>query len=335
MNNQKITKWPSYINPENGEELSQEINLNNQTYLRSIDDTKYPVIKGIPRILENFDNYSLAFGEQWLRWRKTQLDSYSLTTITSDRLLRCLGNQIIGKLNNSKDPIHVLEIGCGAGRFSEILLNFPSVRLTSIDISKAVEANSLNFPQNNWHRVIQADVMWLPFKVQQYDIVIGLGVIQHTPNPEKTIEKLYEQVKPGCDLVIDHYTFEIKRLTKITSNLLRPIIKRLPTKMRMNVIERLVDIFYPIHRVIKNIPFLQKIFSRISPIITYFSVYPQLSDHLQKEWSILDTHDGLTDWYKHLRSLKQINTTLLNLGVKNINIRKGGNGIEARGKRPL
>jgi hypothetical protein len=103
----------------------------------------------------------------------------------------------------------------------------------------------------------------------------------------------------------------------------------------MNVIERLVDIFYPIHKVIKNIPFLQKIFSRISPIITYFSVYPQLSDHLQKEWSILDTHDGMTDWYKHLRSLKQINTTLLNLGVKNINIRKGGNGIEARGKRPL
>ena len=210
MNNQQITKWPSYINPKNREELTQETNLNNQTYLRSINGTTYPIIKRIPRILENFDNYTSAFGEQWLRWPKTQLDSYTLTTITSDRLLRCLGNKILDKLNNSQDPLHVLEIGCGAGQFSEILLNFPSIRLTSVDFSSAVEANSLNFPINNCHRVIQADVMQLPFKLQQYDIVICLGVIQHTPNPEKTIEKLYEQVKPGCDLVFDHYTFEIK-----------------------------------------------------------------------------------------------------------------------------
>lgn len=335
MNNQQITKWPSYIDPKNGKELTLETNLNNYKYLRSINGTTYPIIKGIPRILENFDNYTSAFGEQWLRWRKTQLDSFTFTNISRVRLFRCLGNQILDKLNNSQDPLHVLEIGCGAGRFTEILLNFPSIRLTSIDLSSAVEANSLNFPQNNRHRVIQADIMQLPFKLQQYDIVICLGVIQHTPNPEKTIEKLYEQVKPGCDLVIDHYTFEIRRLTKITSNLIRPIIKRLSTKRRMNVIERLVDIFYPIHRAIRNIPFLQQIFSRISPIITYFHVYPQLPEHLQKEWSTLDTHDGMTDWYKHLRSLEQIKTTLLNIGLKNIKVWKGGNGIEARGKRPI
>ena len=49
---------------------------------------------------------------------------------------------------------------------------------------------------------------------------------------------------------------------------------------------------------------------------------------------MLDTHDGLTDWYKHLRSLKQIKEILHNLQAISVNVKNGGNGIEARCKRP-
>ena len=49
---------------------------------------------------------------------------------------------------------------------------------------------------------------------------------------------------------------------------------------------------------------------------------------------MLDTHDGLTDWYKHLRSLRQINKILHNINATSINVWNGGNGIEARCKRP-
>ena len=340
MSNQKnmininITKWPYCIDPKNGENLEENVNANNQVYLKSNSGDDYPVIKGIPRIIDDFNNYSSAFGEQWLHWQKTQLDSYTKTTISSDRLLRCLGNSITNNIKRSQKPLHVLEVGCGAGRFTEILLKFPSIRLTSIDLSLAVEANALNFPQDNNHRIVQADIIELPFKPMQYDIVICLGVIQHTPDPEKTIKKLYEQVKPGGDMVIDHYTFDISRLTKITSNTLRPIVKRLSSKKRMNVIKLLVNIFFPVHQLIRKLPILQKIFSRISPIITYFHAYPELNDNLQKEWSMLDTHDALTDWYKHLRSLKQIKKSLQDINADSINAWNDGNGVEARCKRP-
>ena len=329
-----MTKWPYYIDPKSGDKLVEKINSNNQSYLSSNSGVSYPIIKGIPRILSDFNNYSSAFGEQWIKWRKTQLDSYTNTTITSDRLYRCIGNDIINRFKNSKDPLHVLEVGCGAGRFTEILLKFPSIRLTSIDLSSAVEANAQNFPQNSYHRIIQTDLLELPFELMKFDIVICLGVIQHTPKPENSIKKLYEQVKPGGDLVIDHYTFDISRITKITANILRPIIKRVSGKNRFNIIETLVNIFFPIHRLIRKLPILQKIFSRISPIITYFHVYPELPENLQKEWSMLDTHDGLTDWYKHLRSLKQIKEILHNLQAVSVNVKYGGNGIEARCKRP-
>lgn len=329
-----MTKWPYYIDPKSGDKLVEKINSNNQSYLSSNSGVSYPIIKGIPRILRDFNNYSSAFGEQWIKWRKTQLDSYTNTTISSDRLYRCVGDDIINRFKNSKDPLHVLEVGCGAGRFTEILLKFPSIRLTSIDLSSAVEANAQNFPQNSYHRIIQTDLLELPFELMKFDIVICLGVIQHTPKPENSIKKLYEQVKPGGDLVIDHYTFDISRITKITANILRPIIKRVSSKNRFYIIETLVNIFFPIHRLIRKLPILQKIFSRISPIITYFHVYPELPENLQKEWSMLDTHDGLTDWYKHLRSLKQIKEILHNLQAISVNVKNGGNGIEARCKRP-
>lgn len=329
-----MTQWPVYIDPKSKDKLVRETNLDKQIYLTSKMGVTYPIVKGIPRILKNLNNYSLAFGDQWIKWRKTQLDSYTNTTISRDRLFRCLGGDIISNFQNSKDPIHVLEVGCGAGRFTEILLKFPFIRLTSVDLSSAVEANSLNFTQNNYHRIIQTDLMELPFEDMQYDIVICLGVVQHTPDPEKAIQKLYEQVKPGGDLVIDHYTFDISRITKITSIILRPIIKRLSSKNRMNIIKFLVNIFFPLHQLIRNKPMLQKIFSRISPILTYFHAYPELDDNLQKEWSMLDTHDGLTDWYKHLRSKKQIKKILEDIKSVYINVWMGGNGVEARCKRP-
>ena len=56
---------------------------------------------------------------------------------------------------------------------------------------------------------------------------------------------------------------------------------------------------------------------------------------MQKEWSMLDTHDGLTDWYKHLRSRRQIKKTLENINSTSIEVNLGGNGVEARCKRPL
>jgi SAM-dependent methyltransferase len=337
MNQQNVsnTDWPLFVDPLSGLELISQT-INGVEYLVVPGGaTKYPIIMGIPRLLESSDNYAVAFGEQWLRWRLTQLDSYTGTTISRDRMYRCLGPEVLDYLKNCNQHVHVLEVGCGAGRFTEILLQYPVVRLTSMDLSRAVEANALNFPQDIQHRIVQANIMHPPFVAQKFDIVFCLGVIQHTPNPEATIQKLYEQVKPGGYLIFDHYTFEIRRLTKVTGNLIRPFVKKLPSKTRMRAVEKMVNIFFPIHKAIKNVPFAQQVFSRISPITTYFHIYPQLSEKLQREWALLDTHDGMTDWYKHLRSGQQLQTTVAKLGATDIQVLRGGNGIEISCRRPV
>src|SRR4030095_4946018 len=53
--------------------------------------------------------------------------------------------------------------------------------------------------------ICQADVRELPVEPRSFDVVVCLGVVQHTPVPEQTIAALAGYVKPGGLLAIDHY----------------------------------------------------------------------------------------------------------------------------------
>jgi SAM-dependent methyltransferase len=282
---------------------------------------------GIPRFVTN-SNYADAFGAQWKKFRLTQLDSCTGTTISRDRARRCMGEQLWSDLEGKQ----ILECGCGAGRFTEILLA-KGAYVTSIDLSEAVDANQENFPQNETHRIAQADILYLPFAPNQFDVVFCLGVVQHTPNPEQTIAKLYEQVKPGGTLIIDHYTHNLSWYTK-SAPLFRRYFRRLPPAKGIEYTERLVNIFWPLHNMARHFYPAQMVLSRLSPVICYYRSYPNLSEEVQREWALLDTHDSLTDWYNHFRTRGQIRQTLEQFGMLEIWCEYGGNGVEARGRRP-
>jgi SAM-dependent methyltransferase len=276
-------------------------------------------------------NYAEAFGLQWRTYRKTQLDSYTGTTLSRDRARRCLGEDCWAALQRG-DLINVLEVGCGAGRFTEILLA-TGARVTSVDMSSAVEANQDNFPHSESHRIVQADVRQLPFVPRQFDVVFCLGVIQHTPYPEETIGKLYEQVKPGGWLVIDHYTYTLSELTK-SALLFRMLFTRLSPEMGLRCCEGLVNVLLPVHKVARRSGIAHALLTRVSPVLDYYRALP-LGDHLQREWALLDTHDSLTDRYKHFRTKGQIAHCLRTLDADAIWCARGGNGVEARCQRPV
>jgi ubiquinone/menaquinone biosynthesis C-methylase UbiE len=320
-------KFPKFIDPESKSPL-----FKSGDFLKGENEELYEIIDSIPRILKDKSNYCDAFGQQWLNWRETQLDSFTKTKITEVRLKRCLGSDLCNDLQLNERT--VLEVGCGAGRFTEVFLkSFPKLILSSVDLSNAVEANQINFPQNERHQILQADATKLPYENNSFDLVVCLGVIQHTPNPEDTIEELFKKVKPGGTLVIDHYTKSFSFYTKLTAQLLRPIVKRMSYNKRMKFVKLLTNTFFPVHKLLRNIPLGQTLFSRVSPLLTYYHTLPELSHENQYNWALLDTHDHLADWYKHLRSKSEISAVLSNLGGINIWVEKGGNGIEARCKK--
>ncbi len=287
---------------------------------------RYPIKEGIPRFVAN-DQYATSFGIQWNLFEKTQLDSYTGFPLTRDRLRRCLGDDLFQGLKGKE----VLEAGCGAGRFTEVLLGKGAV-VTSTDLSIAVEANARNFPLSDTHHIAQTDLMKMPVPRLHYDAVVCLGVLQHTPDPEKSIHALYEHVKPGGWLIIDHYTHE--RRWGNLKPLYRAWLKRQPQERVMGLLEKMVNVFLPWHRALRNFYPAWFLLCRISPLTTFYRFLPDLPHNLQREFSLLDTHDSLTDWYKHIRSRDQIAKTLVSLGALNVTCTEAGNGIEGRCQRP-
>jgi SAM-dependent methyltransferase len=293
---------------------------------------RFPFTVNIPRFVEA-RNYASRFGFQWNTFGKTQLDSCTGTTISRDRLKRCLGGSF--ELVTGKD---VLEVGCGAGRFTEVLLA-EGARVVAVDLSTAVEANYANCHSSPNYFVCQADVLNLPFKPNSFEIVVCLGVVQHTPNPEETIKALCSHVKPGGLLALDHYTYGYSMPP--SRRLLRAGLRRMPPRLSLFTCRMLVSFLWPVHsflwryRYRPQVQRLRQAFVRHSPVVDYHEAYGQLGPELLRAWAMLDTHDTLTDRYKHLRSAEEITTCLRQCGMTEIETVYAGNGVEARARKPL
>jgi len=286
------------------------------------DGESFPIINGIPRFVPQ-ENYASAFGLQWKTYAKTQLDSFSNTSITQDRLERCLGMPISGLKDKT-----VLEVGAGAGRFTELLVKGGGL-IHSIDLSVAVDVNKENIGNASNYQIAQASVYDIPYEDNLFDYVVCLGVIQHTPDPEKTIKCLFEKVKPGGVLVIDHYIWRIGYYSTLTP-IFRAVLKEMKPEKSQRIVNSLVDFFFPVHWKLKDRGIINWLVHRISPLIVYIREFPEQDRQFHYEWSKLDTYDQLTDYYKHLRSMDDIRKTLTSLNGKNIWMNRGGNGVEAR-----
>lgn len=270
--------------------------------------------------------YADSFGLQWNVFRKTQLDSHTGLPISEDRLKRCLG-----PVWDSLASMTVLECGCGAGRFTEVLLR-QGARLVSVDLSDAVFANKDNCPLSEQHAVARADVNALPF-TSRFDVVMCLGVVQHTRSPEKTIADLYAAVRPGGYLIFDHYAPSVTRWLTLKP-LYRSYLRRQDPARAMQLVQNAVKRFYPLHARFRDNKVAWTLLSRVSPLTTYLKSIPELPENLQKEWCALDTFDSLTDFYKHLRTKEQIAEILRDCRAEEIACWEAGNGVEARCRKP-
>lgn len=307
--------------PVNGGVLVAEIGSMNSECGHS-----YPIIRGIPRFV-GAENYSDDFGAQWNMFPKTQLDSFTGLDITESRLARCLrGN--LASLKGKK----VLEAGSGAGRFTEVLLKYGAI-VHSFDFSSAVEANAKNNGDHENLVLVQADIRKIPFLKASYDYVICLGVLQHTPNPEESIKYLWEMVGPGGALMVDHYrwTWRLALPPPFGDSiaLYRQLILRLPRKVRFKFVKAVTDFWFPWHWRFKDSLTMQRILRRVSPVRFYYPHLKLRDRQMFYEWSLLDTHDSTTDFYKHLRKPNQIRKLLEEIGAMDIRVEIGGNGIEA------
>ena len=295
---------------------------------------RYPVIGGIPRFVPP-ENYALAFGLQWKRFPKTQLDSYTGLRLSEDRLARCLRGELGGLAGK-----RVLEAGSGAGRFTEVLLKYGAT-VDSFDYSAAVDANAENNGDHPKLTLVQADIRRIPFPQASYDVVVCLGVLQHTPDPEQSIRCLWEMVKPGGVLVIDHYRRKLRNYLPppigVAGMVYRWIILRLPVDRQFVAVKRIVDFWFPLMWRFRDSKLAQFVIARFSPVVMYYPHFGLRDRQMYYEWMLLDTHDAMTDTYKHRRTPGQMYRFLRSLRPCPSSepvVTAGGNGVEAFCRKP-
>lgn len=299
--------------------------------LRMSSEPTYPIINGIPRFVPA-DNYAAAFGAQWNHFSKTQLDSHTGLSLSEDRLARCMHGRL--------PEVHgrqVLEAGSGAGRFTEVLLKYGAV-LDSFDYSNAVDANFANNGSSERLTLAQADIRQPPFPKANYDFVVCLGVIQHTPDPEEAIHSLWRMVKPGGALVFDHYRWKLRNYLPppigVGGNAYRHYFLRLPKDKQFAAVKRVFDFWFPLVWRFRASKLLQFVIARFNPTVNYYPHFGLKDRDMYYEWMLLDTHDAMTDVYKHRRTPQSIRRTLEALGAVNIAVVTGGNGVEAYCEKP-
>ncbi|HXF83159.1 MAG TPA: class I SAM-dependent methyltransferase [bacterium] len=287
---------------------------------------QFPIVAGIPRFVPTED-YAASFGLQWNIHSATQLDSHTGAPLSAKRLERCLGFAPA-----RLEGLCVFEAGCGAGRFTEVLVEAGAL-VHAVDLSNAVDANRQNIGARPNYVVAQADLLRPPFPAASFDVVLCLGVLQHTPSPGASVAALWRMVRPGGLLVFDHYTWTLSRLTKLAP-LYRAVLKRLPPARAKRITDRLVDAFFPLHWAVRRLPLAQPLLSRVSPCLSYCHLLPQLTREQHRDWCRLDTFDELTDRYKRLRTAGWIRRTLQRLGAGDIVAARHNGVVEARARRP-
>jgi len=272
---------------------------------------EYPIRQYIPRFVPE-TNYADNFGMQWNMFSKTQLDSNSGHSISSDRFWQATGwapTDLKGKW--------VLDAGCGAGRFAEVALK-AGANVVALDYSSAVDACFANLKQYPNLHVVQGDIYALPFQKEAFPFVYSLGVLQHTPQVTKSFESLPPMVSKGGKLCVDVYWKRFRTMLH-GKYLIRPITKHISQQKLFNILQKLIPILLPVSQFLGRIPFLGKFLKRLIPIADYTGVFPLNTTQL-KEWALLDTFDNLAPKYDNPQSITTVNDWFKKANFTNIEI---------------
>ncbi len=184
-------------------------------------DSGYPIVDCIVRLTPELAEkhrdwlriYSLkppaARGEESIFQQPTTVDSFGWQW-TWNSMMRSeddLRMRVVDKFNVGPTMFAnrlVIDAGAGAGDQSHYMISLGAA-VVSADLSSAIDVVARKLRMNpNWVG-IQTDIMSLPFRGEQFDIVYCEGVIQHTQNSIRTVRELCRVLKTDGFILASHY----------------------------------------------------------------------------------------------------------------------------------
>ena len=294
--------------PFTGEDLEliieEEVDNQVKTGLLISKANQYKIINGIPRFVSS-QGYLKNFGWQWSKWGKVQFESENKETA-----MEGYTEEMFFKITNlEKKSIKnklFLDLGCGSGRFVDIVNSYEGF-IIAIDFTSAIDIAKRNI-QNDNILFVQGDALNLPIKTEVVDFVYSIGVLHHTPNPKKGIEQAYKVLKKEGAFAISLYsekslyTFISVKIWRKIFKVLWPIAGHLPAFLYSKFFGTLTYYISKIH-IFLTYPIR---------IIFPTAVLPDV------RWSVLDTFDKITTRFQSGHTEEQVVSWFKSFGFKNI-----------------
>jgi uncharacterized protein YbaR (Trm112 family) len=263
----------------------------------------YPIVRGVPRFVAG-EQYTDTFGRQWTRWSKTQHDTLNGTTTYRDRMERYTGwtpESFAGKI--------VVDAGCGPGAYLDVSERHAEA-VIGFDLSVAIDAAYQLHGRHPAVYLAQADIFKPPVRPGVADRLYTFGVVQHTPDPERAFRSLVPLVGPGGEIAVWVYR---KRLIPPPTYWVRVFTAGMEEPRASRFIEWYVPKAFAISGVLGRVPWLGPYLRRLIPVADYRDRLPHLTEEQQREWALMDTHDGLISRYTFPQRWKDLERWMLGL----------------------
>lgn len=163
----------------------------------------------------------------------------------------------------------VLEGGCGGGQHTAFMAPF-AARITAVDLNTVDLAQERTKEFKNV-RFVEADVAAMDLG-ETFDVVLSVGVVHHTDDPDATARNLIRHLKPGGRLVLWVYSREGNFLVEWGVEPARKLfLRRLPRTVLLAVSRAITAALYlPVFTLyLLPLPFL--------PYFEYFANFRRLS----------------------------------------------------------
>ena len=276
-------------------------NITRGSLISTTSGKRYPIVRGIPRFAD-VNNYTASFGEQWNAFRETQLDSVTQQPASLNRFRGETG----WRDEDLRDK-WVLDAGCGAGRFAEVAAR-SGARFVGLDYSSAIDAAAQTLQRFPNAHLVQGSVLEPPFKQSAFDFAYCIGVVQHTPDPERAVEQVVRCTKHGGHFAMTIYAR--RPWTKLHAKyLVRPLAKSMSRPLLRKLVEASMPVVFPVTDRLFRLPVLGRVARFTIPVANYVD-RDDLTREQRYEESVLDTIDMLSPVYDNPMTSGEVESVL-------------------------
>jgi SAM-dependent methyltransferase len=279
----------------------------------------YDIRDGVVRAVEG-DQYAASFSYQWTVHRTTQLDSEFGEHSSARTFREKTGwgpEDVMGR--------RVLDVGCGMGRFADVVLRWGG-EVYATDLSFAIDAAHANLGDRPGFHAVQASVFDLPFRPESFDLIFSLGALDHTPDCEKAFKALPRLLRPEGQIAIWVYSAHTYPRDGVDERRDR-LYRRYTTRMSPRALHRLC-------RVLCSVRMKHRGFWHMALPGFLFHAIPRLNwEYPERDPRVLDTFDWYSTMYQSKHTYPEVFRWFREEGLTEVEILD--QEVCVRGRKPV